>query len=215
MTPTRLLIALVAAGCAALVGLQLAGLNNASVFAKLVASSSFVALAVVSGARATLYGRLVGAGLVLSWFGDMFLTSQAQSMFLAGLCAFLLAHVMYSAAFVAHGYRRAWVLIAAVPLTAIAIAVWTWLEPATPAALSIPVRAYIAVITIMVIFAFGARGAGGSNLIIAGAVLFFLSDLSVAALRIQQTSYATYALGLPAYYAAQVCLALSVARKPA
>ncbi len=92
---------------------------------------------------------------------------------------------------------------------------WAWLEPAAPASLSIPVRAYIAAITVMVIFACGARGAGGSNYIIAGAVLFFLSDLSVAALRIQQTAYPTYAVGLPAYYAAQVCLALSIARKPA
>ena len=214
MTPSRILIVLTAAGCAALVGLQLAGLNDVSVVAKLVASTSFVALAVVSGARSTLYGRLIGAGLVLSWFGDMFLTSQAQPMFLAGLSAFLLAHLMYSAAFIARGYKRAWVLIAAVPLTALAIAVWVWLEPSTPADLSIPVRAYIAVITVMVILAFGARGAGGSNYIIAGAVLFFLSDLSVAALRILDTSYATYALGLPAYYAAQVCLALSTARRP-
>ncbi len=214
MTSSRLFIALTAAGCAALVGLQLAGLNGASVVAKLVASTSFVALAVVSGAGTTLYGRLIGAGLVLSWCGDMFLTSQAQSMFLAGLCAFLLAHVTYTAAFVTHGYRRAWVIIAAVPLTAIAIAVWTWLEPATPADLGIPVRAYIAAITVMVIFAVGARGAGGSNYIIAGAVLFFLSDLSVAALRIQETSYATYVAGLPAYYAAQVCLALSIATNP-
>lgn len=63
-------------------------------------------------------------------------------------------------------------------------------------------------------FAVGARGAGGSNYIIAGAVLFFLSDLSVAALRIQETSYATYVAGLPAYYAAQVCLALSIATNP-
>jgi uncharacterized membrane protein YhhN len=215
VTSARLLITLTAAGCAALVGLQLAGLDGASVFAKLVASTSFVALAIVSGARGSLYGRLIGAGLVLSWCGDMFLTSQAQSMFLAGLCAFLLAHVMYSTAFVAHGYRRAWLIIAAAPLTAIAIAVWTWLEPGTPADLSIPVRAYIAVITVMVIFAFGARGAGGSNYVIAGAVLFFLSDLSVAALRILETSYPTYVLGLPAYYAAQVCLALSISRKPA
>jgi hypothetical protein len=74
------------------------------------------------------------------------------------------------------------------------------------------VRAYIAVISLMVIFACGTRGAGGSWLIPAGATLFFLSDLSVAALRLTGTDYPTYALGLPAYYAAQVCLALSVSQ---
>ena len=72
-----------------------------------------------------------------------------------------------------------------------------------------PVRAYVAVISLMVIFAVGTQGRGGSRLIIAGAVLFFLSDLSVAALRLVQTGYPTYVLGLPLYYAGQVCLALS------
>ncbi len=70
-------------------------------------------------------------------------------------------------------------------------------------------RAYIAVISLMVIFAIGTRGAGGSWLIVAGATLFFLSDLSVAALRIVQTDLATYVIGLPFYYTGQVCLALS------
>ena len=42
-----------------------------------------------------------------------------------------------------------------------------------------------------------------------GAVLFFLSDLSVAALRLVQVEYPTSVLGLPVYYAGQVCLALS------
>ena len=127
-------------------------------------------------------------------------------------CSFLLAHVAYVGAFVVHGYTRRWAIFTAVPIAAIAIAVWHWLEPVTPADLSIPVRAYIAVISIMVVFAYGTRGRGGSWLIVAGATLFFLSDLSVAALRLVQTEYATYALGLPAYYAAQVCLALSVSQ---
>ena len=72
-----------------------------------------------------------------------------------------------------------------------------------------PVRAYIAVISLMVIFAIGTRGRGGTLLIITGAILFFLSDLSVAALRLVQTECPTYIVGLPLYYAGQVCLALS------
>ena len=89
---------------------------------------------------------------------------------------------------------------------------WRWLEPNTPADLSLPVRAYITVISLMVVFAFGTRGAGGSRYIVAGATLFFLSDLSVAALRLVETAWPTYVLGLPAYYTAQVCLALSVSQ---
>jgi hypothetical protein len=49
-------------------------------------------------------------------------------------------------------------------------------------------------------------------LILTGAVLFFLSDLSVAALRLVQTDLPTYTWGLPLYYAGQVCLALSTSQ---
>jgi uncharacterized membrane protein YhhN len=161
---------------------------------------------------ASTYGRLILVGLVFSWFGDMFLTGRSQLAFLAGLSAFLLAHVAYVSAFIRHGYSRAWVYATVVPVTALAIAVFAWLAPYTPANLMIPVRAYIVVISLMVIFAYGTRGRGGSILIILGATLFFLSDLSVAALRLVQTGYPTYVIGLPFYYAGQVCLALSVSQ---
>ena len=48
--------------------------------------------------------------------------------------------------------------------------------------------------------------------VVAGAVMFFLSDLSVAALRLVQTDFPTYVWGLPLYYAGQVCLALSTSQ---
>ncbi|MDJ0710871.1 MAG: lysoplasmalogenase [Woeseiaceae bacterium] len=212
MSRSRVLVATVAGACVALVILLYHGHPMPAAGAKLLASTGFIAIALRCGALDSLFGRLVLAGLALSWCGDMLLVGTSEFFFLAGLVAFLLAHVFYVAAFVAHGYQRSWVLVGAVPITAIAIVVWTWLEPHAPASLSIPVRAYIAVISLMVIFAFGTRGAGGSWLIACGATLFFLSDLSVAALRIVQTDMATYVAGLPLYYSGQVCLALSVSQ---
>jgi uncharacterized membrane protein YhhN len=208
----RFLIIVIAASCAALVGLLLAGYSELAIAAKLIASTGFVALAIQSGAPASAFGRLILAGLLLSWCGDMFLTGQSQAAFLGGLAAFLLAHVAYVAAFVKHGYHRAWTMGAAIPITIIAIIVWVWLEPHTPNNLSIPVRAYIVVISVMVIFAVGARGLGGSLFILAGAILFYLSDLSVASLRLVQVDYPIYIIGLPLYYAGQVCFALSVSQ---
>ena len=210
MFSVRNLIALVAVACIALVGLLHSGLYLPAIAAKLIASTAFIAVAVRSGAMTSRYGRLILLGLALSWCGDMFLTGQSRLAFLAGLSAFLLGHVAYVTAFVRHGYQRGWVYAAAIPVTALAIAVFAWLEPHTPADLMLPVRAYIAVISLMVIFAYGTRGRGGSVLIPVGATLFFLSDLSVAALWLVQTDYPTYVLGLPFYYAGQVCLALSV-----
>jgi len=209
MIPLRLLVTLTGIACVALVGLLYAGLPAPAAAAKFVASSAFIALAIRSGALASLYGRLILLGLALSWCGDMFLVGSSKTAFLSGLVAFLLAHVAYVAAFVRHGYDRRWVWAATVPVTAIAIGVFAWLGPNTPPDLMNPVRAYVAVISLMVIFAIGTRGRRGSLLIVAGAILFFLSDLSVAALRLVQTEHPTYIVGLPLYYGGQVCLALS------
>ena len=71
-----------------------------------------------------------------------------------------------------------------------------------------PVRLYTAVISLMVITAIGARGAGASRLIVAGALMFFVSDLSVAMQRIMVTDFPTIIWGLPLYYAGQLCFAV-------
>ncbi len=206
---TRLLVFLVAAGCALLVGFLLFELTFAAAAAKLVASCSFLGVAATSGALRSVYGQVILAGLALSWFGDMFLVGQSQTMFLAGLVAFLLAHVAYIAAFAFHGVDTKWSILAAVPLVLVATAVSVSLTPHIVPDLLVPVRVYTAVISIMVVMAFGAKGAGGVWLMAIGAVLFYLSDLSVAALRLVQTEWPTYVLGLPFYYGGQVCLALS------
>ena len=192
--------------------MQLAGYVAPAAIAKFIASSAFITLAVRQGALDSTYGRLILAGLCFSWCGDLVLVGRSQIFFLAGLVAFLLAHLAYSAAFVRHGCGRIALVAAAIPIGVIAMLVWGWLGPQTPAELSLSVRSYITVISLMVILAYGTRGVGGSWLIPAGASLFFLSDLSVAALRLAGTEFPTYALGLPAYYAAQVCLALSVSQ---
>jgi uncharacterized membrane protein YhhN len=209
MNEARTYVMVTGAACVALVMLLLLDLAAPAAAAKCIASTAFIAVAFRSGAWASTYGRLILLGLGFSWFGDMFLVGNSQIAFLSGLVAFLLAHLAYVSAFVSHGYDRRWVWIAVLPVTAIAIGVFLWLEPHTPPNLVIPVRAYVTVISLMVIFAVGTRGRGGSLLIVSGAVLFFLSDLSVAALRLVQTDYPTYVLGLPFYYAGQVCLALS------
>jgi uncharacterized membrane protein YhhN len=210
MNSVRTLSAIVAVAALALVALLLLDLRIPAAGAKLIASSSFIGVAIVSGAWQTAFGRLLLAGLALSWCGDMFLIGTSRTAFLSGLVAFLLAHVAYVAAFIRHGYNRTWTLLSAIPVAIVAVLVYNWLQPHIPAELDTPVRSYIAVISLMVVYAFGTRGAGGSKLILAGALLFYLSDLSVAALRLVQTDWPTYILGLPLYYGGQLCLALSV-----
>lgn len=202
---------LCAAACIALVALLLLDRQVIAALAKLVASSAFVATAVSLGAPASRYGSIVLAGLVLSWFGDAFLIGTAAPWFLFGLSSFLLAHIAYTTAFLSLGIARRWTFAAALPVLAIAVGVLFWLQPTVPDELSWPVRFYTAVISLMVITAIGTLGAGATPLIAAGACLFFVSDLSVAAMRFTEPSIPTYILGLPLYYAAQICLAFSIA----
>lgn len=205
-----LLVTVVGVACAILVTCLLLEFKTAALAAKLIASTAFVALALRAGALQSLFGRLVLVGLLCSWCGDLFLTQSDQTAFLAGLSAFLLAHVAYVAAFAARGVSPRWLGAATVPIAALACAVSIWLTPYIAPALVVPVRVYTAVISLMVIFAIGTRGRGATLLVPIGALLFFVSDLSVAALRLVQTDFPTYVLGLPFYYAGQVCLAISV-----
>ena len=208
----RGLIGLVAIACAILVAALFFGNPPVAAVAKLVASSGFVALAVRVGSLQSTYGRVILAGLVFSWFGDAFLIGQSQGLFMLGLGAFLLAHIAYVTAFVGRGMRVRSMAVAALPILAIAIAVTVWLRPYVPTELEFPVRLYITVISLMVVSAIGTHGHKPSTVVLAGALLFFLSDLSVAALRLVQTDVPTYLLGLPLYYSAQVCFAVSASQ---
>ena len=207
----RRLTHLATAACLALLISLHFGFTTGIIVAKAIASTSFVAVALAGGALASTYGRILLAGLCLSWFGDMFLISQSERIFLFGLVTFLLAHVAYVAAFISHGLDRRWLLLTALPLAGAATLVIRWLAPDVPQALFYPVVAYTIVISAMVLCALGARGAGAPLLVPLGALLFYFSDLSVAMLRFVDSDARSFLWGLPFYYGAQLLLAHSVA----
>jgi uncharacterized membrane protein YhhN len=163
------------------------------------------------------YGHWIFTGLVLSFFGDVFLlASERPALFLAGLGSFLAGHVAYAAAFVVHGVEPLPSALAALALVPIALAVWRWLRPHLPREMVAAVLAYVVVICTMEALATGATFAagldprGGGPLMAAGATLFWISDLAVARRQFVDPSPASAVWGLPLYYAGQVLLALSV-----
>jgi len=208
----RTAVVVTAIACLVLVGTLLVGIGVVAAGAKIIASTGFLAVAILSGALQSTYGKVLLAGLALSFAGDAFLIGETQQAFLAGLAAFLLAHLAYVVAFAVNGINFRWLAAAALPVAGVAVGIALWLAPHTPPELSLPVRLYTIVISGMVVTAIGTRGKGGSVLILVGALLFFMSDLSVAALRLVQTEFPTYVWGLPLYYAGQLCLALSVSQ---
>jgi uncharacterized membrane protein YhhN len=181
--------------------------------AKLAASSAFVWAAIEWGAADSAYGQLLLLGLVLCWLGDAFLLPAGQTLwFQLGIGSFLLAHVAYAVAFAGLALEPR---MLAASGAVVGIGAWwvlRWLRPNLPGAFRIPVLAYIAAISLMVVVALGAVGAGAPWALGIGAVGFALSDLSVARDRFVASGFFNAAWGLPAYYLSQLALAYSISQ---
>ena len=178
-------------------------------------SALFVVTALTGPQADPGYFRWILAGLLLCLAGDVFLIFFFSRIpFLAGLVSFLAGHVLYAIAFfslagsgTANGIAIAFIL-------AVSVAVFAWLRPHLGKML-VPVIAYIAIITVMVIGAVslmenGSRAFAGRALALAGAILFYLSDIFVARQRFATRNYFNRAVGLPLYFAAQFLIAFSI-----
>lgn len=173
---------------------------------KMVASTSFVAVAIAVGALNTPFGRIMVVGLALSWFGDLFLTYNGRRPFVAGLVAFLGGHVAYVIAFFNRGTDNSlWLFVAAV--IGAAVAVGSWLLPTVPRELKAPVIAYIAVISLMVAAAGSTNSVEADWRIPIGATAFYVSDIFVARDRFAYPGLINRYVGLPLYFGGQLLLA--------
>jgi uncharacterized membrane protein YhhN len=118
------------------------------------------------------------AGLALSLAGDVALLSERA--FVAGLAAFLLAHVAYTAGFVAGGLAVPALAVGAVAIASCDVVMGRRLVRALRGGrrsrLVAPVAAYMLAISAMVATAAGSLNAAA----IAGAVLFAASDTLLA-----------------------------------
>ena len=220
---TVVLTVLCGACCALLIGCEIHGgverLRNVS---KLAASACFVALPLVGDAFAGNrydhgFATWMMIGLVLGAIGDAALLAHSSTGFLVGLGAFLLGHLAYVVGFTRclNGVviSSATLALAIIPVLAGVVALrWLWRHLGD---MRIPVIAYIAVITAMMIAAIAVlhdstRERAICYLVGSGAMMFFISDLAVARDRFVAPGWRNRAWGLPAYYTGQLLLAWSV-----
>lgn len=154
-------------------------------------------------------GLALFVALWLCAFGDWFLLSREKKPFLAGIGSFLLGHVGYLVAFMLMGVSLPAFGLATVVLGGFAFGVWRWVGPHA-GALKPAVAAYIVVISLMVAASVGSVALEASPrrlTLVAGAVLFFLSDLCVARDRFVSPGPNNRMIGLPLYYAGQLLFA--------
>jgi uncharacterized membrane protein YhhN len=173
---------------------------------KPIASLGFVVFAcslrIDSGSARWLLAALCACAL-----GDVLLIPQDERAFRAGVASFGLGHALYAVAFVLRGVSVPIAAIVALPLAGLAFRVFRWVGPGVPAPLRPAVAGYCAIITAMVAIAAGTTAATSDLRVALGAVMFFVSDLSVARDRFVSPGFGNRAWGLPLYYAAQLILA--------
>ncbi len=161
------------------------------------------------------FAKWILAGLVLSWVGDFFLIFfSSRKLFLAGLVSFLMGHVCYAVCFYAHGVLDGWVAAGLAVLLAVGTVIFMWLRPHL-GNMTGPVIGYIVVISAMVggalaVFINPQWAIEGRNAVLAGAVMFYISDIMVARDQFVVSAYVNRLVGLPLYYAAQFLFATSI-----
>ena len=166
-----------------------------------------------AGVEARYQWAIVG-GLLFSLAGDVFLMLP-HDRFIAGLIAFLLAHVAYIVAFTTGAPlgTTPWLLL---PVAVVAAVILRVLWPGL-GRLKLPVTVYVIVIVVMTWTA-AARAvvlpSTATTIAAAGAVLFLASDAILALNRFGKPFRAGRALNLATYFAGQWLIALSVALGP-
>ncbi len=192
---------------AAAVGILLVGyLRNVrflQMAAKTVASAAFLVAAMVGFQGGTVQSW-AGVALVCCFVGDVLLLGTGWR-FVAGLGAFLVAHLAFAVAFASLEIHVITAAAAGAVLALVAWAVVRWLGHRT-GKLAAAVAAYMFAIAAMVALAL----ATWNPTLAAGAILFAASDLAVARHRFVAPGVSNKLWGLPLYYAAQAMFVLSL-----
>lgn len=179
---------------------------------KPLAAMGFIAIALLSGALDTQYGKIILFGLMVCAAGDVFLLSRnSEKLFLAGMASFAIGHLTYLSAFVPLQVGG----MSAARLATIAVvmfggsAIFAWLKLNLPKDMKIAVPIYVFIILLMVINALGLPLRGPLRLAMIGAVMFAVSDIFVARDRFVTPTPINALAITPLYFGAQALIALS------
>jgi uncharacterized membrane protein YhhN len=166
-------------------------------------------IAILGQASMPLYKYMIIAGLVFSMAGDVFLMLPSDR-FVAGLVAFLVAHLFYILAFMSEINTLIWWPL--IPLVIYGIVIYVILAPYL-GKLKPPVLIYIIFILIMAWLAWerwSQTSQSGALLAYVGALLFVISDTILAINRFRGAFKPARALNLCTYFVAQCLIASSV-----
>jgi uncharacterized membrane protein YhhN len=181
--------------------------------AKPLTMVALLAAAVSMDAADTVSGHRLLAGLVLGLLGDLALLGQGDRRFLAGLSAFLVGHLAYTAAFLPAGPQTVALALPGLVLVVVLVAlvarpVLTGAAAHGGPAMGVAVAAYMLVIGAMVVTAWGT----GRPLVAAGASVFVVSDAVLARARFVRPWRWAPLLVMVTYHVGQVLIVLGLLR---
>ncbi len=209
-TPIILVPLVLVASAVAIAGHLIGNLWLIYIFKPLATTLIFF-LAFTNWAKSKLpFALWISIGLVFSLLGDILLIWPDQ-LFVAGLAAFLLAHLAYLVAFTRDAeFPANWPLWLA--FLTIAAANFFALKPNLPSGLALPVALYAVALSTMTAQAAGRAlllRNSSAKLAAIGALFFLLSDTLLAWNRFHHPIPLASLLILAPYYAAQLLVAQS------
>lgn len=221
MKPTLYLVPVLVIAVFFLIRAQLLEKRRQVLFLKPAATLLVIVIALLSFMEPTYnptYSVGVLVGLVLSLGGDVALMfDDDQRAFALGLVLFLLAHIAYIVVFTLLGRFSGWDAVTAIALLAAGIGFYSLIQ-ANLGSMRLPVIAYMVVISVMVNRAFSTLASphfstGQATMVASGAVLFYLSDMILAANRFWRPwKYERTSLAF--YYSGQLLIALAASAFP-
>lgn len=169
-----------------------------------------ILIAIIFPAIDIKYKIFIVSGLLFSLLGDTFLIFPDKH-FSKGLIAFLIGHIFYILAFtLSAGFHFTfWIFL---PITVIGILYLRMLLKHT-GKMTIPVIIYIIIIMIMgwtAIERYHILPTLGTSLAAIGAILFMISDATLALNKFRKSFYSAEIIILVTYFTAQWLLAVSV-----
>ncbi|HKP84458.1 MAG TPA: lysoplasmalogenase [Blastocatellia bacterium] len=159
-------------------------------------------------------GLILGVSLLFSALGDVFLGVNEERLFTFGLASFLIAHVLYIVLFVRSRQKPAGASAGRKMLAALLIiygaTMFAWLWPSL-GDLKLPVAAYLCAISVMGVTA--ALAGFRAAWVVAGAILFIVSDSMIAVGKFKSPIVLGNYLIWATYYIGQLCIALGFIRE--
>jgi len=159
----------------------------------------------------------ISLALVFSLLGDILLlfTDRSQNYFMFGLVAFLLAHIFYILQFSRERNKNLNTVKSLIPLLIFGGLFFYFLKDKFGTML-LPVSVYMGIILIMALFAFLRKGnvpKKSFELLFIGALLFLISDATLAIDKFHSSIPKSGILIMATYGLAQLCIVLGILKE--